>query len=198
MKIRIFIPKTFYHFNSKYDYNCDYIFGKTVCSEESVMIYIIEKRNRFDQMESAIDLIGQISNSTTAPVDFPLNFIYLERMESTLRFKSINTEFQNIVNVSNKIQFFLYNLDMFNEISKLADANQERMTIDPISELLSVIRLKHETVDNNKSQAINSFLIMLSTTIQSKLSKLDSALLNHFVFWSVNLKNINSKYVLYQ
>lgn len=200
MKIRIFIPKTFYHFNPKNDHNnCDYIFGKIFCSEEIITIYIIEHRKWSDQMES-VDLIGQISYSPTVRVDFPLNYICLERLENTLRIKSINTEFQNNFNVPNKIQFYLYDLDMFTEISKLAFANEEqklKSTIDPISELLSLIRLKHEAHDNHTSQAINSFLIILSTTIQSKLSKIDSALLKHFVFWSTNLKhNINSKYVM--
>lgn len=201
MKIRIFIPKNFYHFNSKNDRNCEYIFGKIFCSEKSLTIYIIEHRKWFDQMES-VELIGQISNSPTVPVDFPLNYICFKRMGNTLRIKSINTEFQYNFNVPNKIQFFLYDLDMFTEISKLAVAKEEpklKSTIDPISELLSLIRIKHETNNNHTSQAINSFLILLSTTIQSKLSKLDSAFLRHFVFWSTNLKqNINSKYVLYQ
>lgn len=201
MKIRIFVPKTFYHFNSKYDHNCDYIFGKIFCSKESITIYIIEKRKCSDQMESAVDLIGQISNSTTVPVDFPLNYICFERMENILRIKSINTEFQQNFNVHNKIQIFLYDLEVFTEISRLADANEEKKlksTTDPISELLSLIRQNPEAVSNNKSQKINSFFIILSKTIQSKLSKLDSALLNHFVFWSINLKhNINSKYVLF-
>lgn len=203
MKIRIFIPKTIYHFESKYDHNCDFIFGKTFCSGESVTIYIIEQRKCSNQMGSAVDLVGQISNSPTAPIGFRLNYIWLERMENTLRIKSINTGFQDSFIVSNKIQFFLYDLDMFTEISKLTDTNEKqksKLKIDPISELLNLIRLKYETVNNmNKSQAIYSFLIILSTTIQSKLSKIDSALLNHFVFWSTNLKhNIYSKYVSYQ
>lgn len=201
MKIRIFIPKTFYYSNSKYDHYCDYIFGKTFCSEESVTIYIIEQRCS-DQMESAVDLIGQISDSPSVSIDFPLNYICLERMENTLRTKSINFEFQNNSNGPYKILYFLYDLDMFTEISKLSGVIEEqklKLRIDPISELLSLIRLRHKTIKNSKSQAINSFLIILSTTIESKLSKLDSALLNHFVFWSINLKhNINSMYVLYQ
>lgn len=201
MILRIFVPNSFYNLKSIKSSLCYDIIGRIFCDdcEENVSVYILDVQESNEQTTANRHLIGKISKSTRNFDELPIDYITfgIDDIKSVLKLSAVKLPSFIPANRSLRTQIFLYDLEAFSELSSRNDENQ---TIsDPISKLLCLIRNCDEDPSHtqNVSKLSNIFhsriippLITLSMFIQTRLSFLNSAFLNHFHFWVRNLQQI--------
>lgn len=201
MILRIFVPNSFYNLKSIKSSLCYDIIGRIFCDdcEENASVYILDVQESNKQTTTNRHLIGEISKSTRNFDELPIDYITfgIDDTRSVLKLSAVKLPSFIPANRSLRTQIFLYDLEAFSELSSRNDENQ---TIsDPISKLLCLIRNCDEDPSHtqNVSKLSNIFhsriipaLITLSMFIQTRLSFLNSAFLNHFHFWVRNLEQI--------
>lgn len=218
MIVRIFLPKLSFYLSSPAKSAFQYIFGKIIKSEHNgnVTVFITGiGESPTNNIKSKLDntIIGTICKNANkkeklhgfASED---DYICFERNETTQTLDLKSMFLPNFIdNIETRhTQIFLYDLDSFKKLAHQTKDNfNEKLMAesDSISRLL--FYLKNDNLD--RSQKISSLqksvhlcqqqillsLITIATFAQKYLSFLDSAFLQHFRFWSMNLDKYTFK-----
>lgn len=207
MILRIFVPEFIYRCKFIADSKCYQLFGKVATDNDgdNVSVFIVDIRESSSKGTPVEEIIGTISNDTNH-IQLPSDHITfgVNGIGSVLQLKSIHLPNFISCGATVQTQLFLYDSNIFSDLSQRIENQQQCERTDPISQLLVLIKHKNEIIlqkrdknivghDKSIRCRIISFLISLSAISQSKLSFLNSSFLRHFHFWTTNLDKLTGK-----
>lgn len=199
MIIRIFLSNSVYFLKSIDSTKLYSIFGKIIHddNEENVSIFIVDVKESNSKTKYQYQSIGFISKNNVHNV-IPLQSDFIkfgvDESKSTLTLNTIHSPTFISTEKTFQTQIFLYDTKTFTELSQRIDEQQWCLRLDPISQLLILIKnqkLCQESVASNQKPNLNCFIpILLSLSIftQTKFVRLNSAFFKHFQFWTTNFE----------
>lgn len=208
MIIRIFLPESIYRLHSIVSSKCYNIFGKIVKdnSKAKVSIYIINVHESNDEDIANQERIGIISKHTNSNEKLPVDHILFgfDDTKPVLTIEAINLP--SFIQTDDRLQTqaFLYDSKTFSELSQRSDYQILCQRIDPISQLILLIKNNDENKaskkssddrfeDKNTRSQLILILVSLSSFTETKFSFINSAFLKHFRFWATSLDKLTQK-----
>lgn len=211
MIIRVFLPESYYYLSPTPKSQIEYLFGKVIKREDNdnVTVYIVSANSSPKKRKSGLQVIGTISsnsNDANPPGDSFVgdDHICFERNQTT---QTLDVKSIALPNFNSNIEshhVFLYDLNAFSKLAQQKEENDEsELKTDAVSKLLQFLQTDERSPNERHSpfqkslqscqQQLLLSLATIATFTQKRLSFLNSAFLQHFQFWSMNLHKYTSK-----
>lgn len=197
MLIRIFIPQSIYNGEGRIDAKCQYIYGAVDSDERDKILsfYVIDSSASADQAKQCKQLIGIISQDADAELPaIEHQCLQFKRSETSLKLQTVHLSHCSSASSSRKAQIFLYDSDVFAQLSQRYRSQQSINDDGAIGVLLRRIcdaeegkRATTGAADQTCQFRIIHHAKALKTFIHSHTTYIDSAFLKHFLLWTENL-----------